>query len=652
MLVHMVVLISSSVASIVLFKIKPLDINTNNTEMNIIIILLTTIGIPFFVLSTSSTNFQKWYSLIQKDSPYHLYSLSNTGNLLALVGYGLVVEVLLGLQNQILLWNILYGVAVIIGLFIGITVYYKLNTTNFEDTKEQTNKSEKESISCKRKIYWIIISFIPCSLMIATNTVLGNVVNINEIHYFWILPLAIYLVAYIIAFSKLKLPDIAVCEKVTVWLMIVILRIIFVEGNSFIYIVSMLALFMICLVCNLYIVKDTPNKYSLTEFYLYISIGGALGGIFASMISPLVFSNVYEYPIIIVMFLFLMLFKHKKDNIKVFQLEQWEYLGLSLVGISLVVLNGISTDIVFPLCLLIMAYIIRSMYVHQKLRFAALAILILSTSVFDHAILQNYVYQTRNFYGIKTVKNSEYVDKSGSKHELVNLFVGSTLHGSQFEKGSQNEFEALSYYNRDGSTVGRFFTANRSKIKTVGVIGLGVGVLSSLGDEGQTWKYFEIDPQVIDIAKNKKYFTMMAKYQPQVITGDARVTLQAEKDKYYDVLVLDAYSGDMIPASLLTEQAVELYKSKLKDDGIMLFHITNRQVDLKPVLSTVSDALGVKCYVDTIPSIGTVVAATSVWVMLTNNTDLVSKNWVNIEKYKNFEPWTDDKYSLAQVLNN
>mgnify|MGYP003615079382 FL=1 len=652
MRVHVVLLIASALFSFLFFTIKSFTVNTSSPSMDILLILLSTIGVPFFVVSTSSTNFQRWYGVTYKERPYHLYSLSNGGNLLALIGYGLLVEVLFGLKSQILIWNILYAAAVAIGVYIGMRVYRNLGARDFIDVTEQSAESAKETIGFKRKMIWLWLSFIPCGLMIATNTVLDNTVNVNHIHYFWILPLAIYLIAYIIAFSRFKFFDTSVYEKVALWLSITMVGILFLPVHSYVYIVAMLALFMVSLVCNIYLVQDAPPESNLTEFYLYIAIGGALGGIVASIMAPLVFNNVYEYPIIILMFLFTMLGKHRENKVELFPIEPWEYSILFVALLCIVLLNGLSVKVTGALGLfcLFVSFTVRRLYIYPKSRLVSLVILVLFTVTFNHVLLRHIDYQARNFYGIKTVKKNDYIDKEGNKHQLVHLVVGNTLHGSQFEKGSTYEFEALTYYDRAGSTVGRFFTANKDKVRRVGVVGLGVGTLSAVSDVGQEWRYFEIDPQITAIARNTNYFTMMDRYQHEIVMGDARVTLQAEKDQYYDVLVLDAYSGDMIPANLLTKEAVELYQRKLKDNGILMFHISNRQFELKPVMSTVAEAIGVDCYVDTAPSKGTVVKTDSVWVMMTNNKDFVSDTWAKIEKYPHFELWTDDKYSIASVL--
>lgn len=648
--VHLGLLISSAIFSIAYFQMKNFTVNTSSPSLDIVLILLATIGIPYFVVSTSATNFQRWYNLTYKESPYHLYSLSNTGNLVALIGYGLVVEVLLGLRNQILLWNIIYSIMVAIGVFIGIKVYNKLKEDNFEEVKELRYKDKQEKIGFKRKRYWLLLSFIPCSLMIATNTVLDARVNVNSIHYFWILPLAVYLIAYIIAFSKLKLFDISVYEKIAFWLLIIILGILFMPFSNVIYVVSMVALFMVSLICNLYLVKDVPSASNLTEFYLYIALGGALGGVFASIFAPLVFNNVYEYPILVVIFLFTIFFKYRNDKTKQFKIEKWEVSIVFLLGFGIVILNGISIKSIYLLVILFILIEFRRLFSSPKTRLLSLVTLVFFTSFIGFVLLKNIDYQVRNFYGIKTVIQNDYIDESGNKHQLKNLIVGNTLHGTQFAKGSKYEFEALTYYDRTGSTIGRFLTTNIDRVKTIGGVGLGIGILTGLSTEGQEWKYFEIDPQILEIAKNSLYFTMMKKFKPEVVIGDARITLKSEKDKYYDVLVLDAYSGDIIPASLLTKEAVELYKSKLKDDGIIFFHISNNQFDLKPVLSTVAEAMGIDCYVDTSKLKGSVVAVDSEWVMLTNNKDLVAKSWKKIEKYPKFKIWTDDKYSLSTVL--
>ncbi|MBP1920613.1 fused MFS/spermidine synthase [Youngiibacter multivorans] len=652
MKVHMILLIFSAIFSFVFFKVRNFTVNTNSPSWDVIRILLSTIGIPFFAVSTSSTNFQKWYSLDQKESPYHLYSLSNSGNLIALIGYGLVVEVVFGLKNQMLLWNILYSIAVAIGVYIGINVYRSLDVSNFVEVSEQVEYGKKEPIGLNRKLYWLLLSFIPCSLMIATNSVLDNVINVNHIHYFWLLPLIIYLIAYIIAFSRIKLLDIQVYEKLAFWSTIVALMILFTKLNIYVYVVSLIALFFISLVCNLYVVKDIPHESNLTEFYMYISIGGALGGVFASIIAPLIFNNVYEFPITAAMFLFLIYFGHKKDLIDKLYIEPWECTLLFIAGLSIVILKGMSVISITLLLVLATLYLIRRLFTYSKTRFINLILLIVITSVFDYALLRNNEYMVRNFYGVKTIIKTDYTDKDDEKFELVNLVYGNTLHGSQFEKGSEYEFEALTYYDKEGSTVGRFFTSNNDNIDNVGVVGLGVGILSALSDETQSWKYFEIDPQVIEIAQNPSYFTMMEKHKHEVVLGDARITLEAEEDNSYDVLVLDAYSGDIIPASLLTKEAVELYMSKIKEDGILFFHTSNMQFDLRPVLSKVAETLQVDCYVDTEKSEGIVITSRSEWIMMTNNMQLVPDAWTEIESYPNFEIWTDDKYSISTVMKD
>lgn len=650
MKVHMVLLILSALFSLMFFKVRSFTVNTSSPTLDVIRILLSTIGIPFFAVSTSSTNFQKLYSLNQKESPYHLYSLSNSGNLLALIGYGLVVEVVFGLKNQMLIWNVLYIIAVTIGVYIGINVYRSLDTSNFLEVSEQVEYCKKVPVGLKRKLYWLLLSFIPCSLMIATNSVLDNVINVNHIHYFWLLPLIIYLIAYIIAFSRLKLLDLKVFEKMAFWSTIIAIMILFTKLNIYVYVASMITLFFVSLVCNLYIVKDIPHESNLTEFYMYISIGGALGGVFASIISPLIFNNVYEYPLVAIMFLFTLYFRHKKESIDKFYIESWEYALLFIAGLCIVILKGMSKISIILFLLLFLLYMIRRIFTYQKTRLINLIMLIIITMVFDYALLRNNEYQVRNFYGVKTIINAEYTVKDDKKLELVNLIYGNTLHGSQFEKGSEYEFEALTYYDREGSTIGRFFTTNNENINTVGVVGLGVGILSALSDETQTWKYFEIDPQVIEIAKNPSYFTMMDKFKHEVVLGDARITLQDEEDNSYDVLVLDAYSGDIIPASLLTKEAVELYKSKIKENGILFFHTSNMQFDLRPVLSKVAEILEVDCYVDTNETEGILSPIKSEWIMMTLNRSLVTESWTKIEKFPDFELWTDDKYSISIVM--
>lgn len=646
--VHITLMILSAIFSIMFFKSKQLNVDTNNPSIDLIIILLSNIGIPYFMLSTSSTNFQKWYGLVNEDSPYYLYSISNSGNLLALVGYGLFIEVLFGLKNQILIWNTLYAIMTLSGVYIGVSLYKRLKTNNFNDV-EKHQQIKKEPIKSKRKLYWLILSFIPCSLMTGTNTLLSNVLNVGKINYYWIIPLIIYLLAYIVAFSNMKLLDISIYEKISFYLVMIMMG-TFLISNDYIYLIAMITLFMVSLVCNIYLTKDKPDPSNLTDFYLYIAIGGALGGIFTSLIAPVIFSDIYEYPLILALFIVILFIKHKREKQDIYKIEQWEYSIIFLIMLIFFIMFGLSKNLIIFLVLSLLVFMIRRLYIDTKTRYISLAILFFISIVANYTLLSNLSYQDRNFYCVKRVVNSEYIDENGDAHTVVNLLNGNTIHGSQFEIGSKKEFDALSYYHKDGSTIGRFLSDNKHQIKNVGAVGLGIGILSSMSTEEQVWKYFEIDPQVVEIAKNPKYFSIVNKCEPEIVVGDARITLKEETDKSYDVLILDAYSGGLISTNLLTIEAIDLYKSKIKDDGILFFHITNNHYDLKPVLSKASEQLEISCYIDSNSSIDNVTKVKSEWIMMTNNKEIVSDNWAEINKYNDFKLWTDDKHSISTIL--
>lgn len=649
--VHIIILLAGTVLSFLFFNIREFQINTNNPTLDLIFILLSTIAFPFFVLSTSTTNFQKWYSSISNENPYYLYSLSNAGNLIALISYGLVIEVFLGFKKQILFWNILLFVASVMGCFIGIIVYKTANkfTPGPRSSEQKNNKVKMGTVlSLNKKFYWLLLSFIPCALMTATNTLLGNTINVVKIPYYWLIPLIVYLLAYIIAFSNIKLFQTNVFEKLAFWASMFAFCVFFIS-NDIAYIISIFALFIISLVCNLYLVEDKPEPYNLTEFYLYIAIGGALGGIFATLAAPLIFTNVYEYLLILAIFLILMLYKHKKENIKTLNIEQWEYSIIFAAVLLVVIINGISYKLLAVLLIFFFFFIIRSIYVYQQTRFLSIFLLFSVIISFNYAFFKNIVYQARNFYCIKQIMKTDYIDENNKHYDIIKLLDGNTVHGQQFAAGSDREFEGISYYHKD-SAIGRFLTENKNKIKNIGVVGLGIGVLSVYSTESQNWTYFEIDPQIIEIAKNKEFFSIVDKYKPNIIQGDARITLKEQEDKYSDVLILDAYSGGLIPTSLLTIEAIELYKSKLKDDGILMFHISNNQYDLKPVLSKAAEYIGMKCYIDSFNSRISSIYSTSEWVMMTNNNDYVNEYWKEINKYDSFKLWTDDRHSILTIL--
>ena len=670
--VHMGLLVISVICSFLFFRVSSFAVDTNAPAVDVVLILFSTIGVPFFVVSTSSTNFQRWYDLYLKESPYHLYSLSNFGNLAALIGYGIVVEVLFGLRNQILLWNVLYSIAVAFSIAIAFRVYRSLDeavlvkqsepaadelsgvgseTAPDEDPGQSgTTNGEGAPVLRSTKIYWTLLAFIPSALMIATNSVLDNVVNVNHIHYFWLLPLIIYLMAYIIAFSRLDLGSIHIYEKLSLWSAVTAVLLLFSGANMAVYAVSMITLFMVSLTCNLYIVKSAPDASNLTEFYMFIAIGGALGGVFASLLAPMIFPNVYEYSLLVFLFLFVLAYQRRLDRKENLALSIPEH-GLVFLGVFASLLwGGVSVKTVTVWLVLGILYLFRRLLSYNRTRFLNVGFLLLIVLGSSFFLLKDTGVHVRNFYGIKRVTRGLIIPKDGEPLEMVSLINGNTLHGSQFAKGTPYEFEALAYYDKAGSTVGKFFTEHREEIQNVGIVGLGVGSMSALSEPDQKWTYFEIDPQVIEIARDQKSFTMLAKYQHEVVPGDARITLEEEADGIYDVLVLDAYSGDLIPASLLTREAIELYLDKIKEDGILFFHISNRQYDLRPVLSKAAETLGIPCYHDTDRSEGVLYPVPSEWIMMTRNEALAGDSWVETPKYPDFRLWTDDRYSLTTIL--
>ena len=511
--IHILLLSVSIIITFLFFKKPQVVINTNNRLwINFYIVQRLE---SFFLYYLRLNKFSKNGTTKFNESPL-FYSKQYRKYTAKWVYY--CYEVLLGLNHTVTLFNIIYTITAVISVIVVLNIYKSFNHNSLEETIE-SHDVKKEQISSNRILYWIILSFIPNALMIATNTILYNQINVNSIHYFWILPLMIFLTAYIIAFSKLKLLDTDIYERLALWACIMVLLLIFYSTTIFIYIISMFALFIICLVCNIYLVQDKPNASNLTEFYLYISIGGALGGVFSSIISPLIFNDVYEFPLMIAAFILLMFNKHRKDKILEFTVQKWEYDLVFLLLFIIIIINGISLNLIqlSYIIIIVLAYRMRRLYMFVNSRRNTIILLLVTTSLISFAMLRKVEYKERNFYGVKTITKSEYIDDNDNKHTIIHLISGNTVHGSQFSKGDEFEFEAISYYDSTGSTVGRFFNQNSNKINTVGVVGLGIGTLSALSNENQEWKYFEIDPQVIEIAQDEEYFTILNRFNHEVI---------------------------------------------------------------------------------------------------------------------------------------
>ncbi len=543
--------------------------------------LLSAIGLPIFLISTTSPLLQKWFtrtSHVSAKDPYFLFAVSNAGSLLALISYPLLLEPNIKLSRQSWLWVV--GFVVFLVLNLGCVVLLWKSSRPEKDPVVQ-----KTPLLFKRRLYWILLAFIPSSLLFGVTSYITT--EIAPTPLLWTIPLALYLMTFVLAFARKTL----LSERVTstalgglALLLTLVLSANATEPTTAIVLLHLCFFFAAALVCHGKLASDRPGATRLAEFYLCVAIGGMLGGLFNALIAPIVFKTLVEYPLVVVLACLMRPSETTVDSSRDRLLDFLLPVGAGVVTVTLVFLinqydvrPAVAVAIVFGIPLVMINHRFRS----RPVRFAlALGAVMLASVVYTET--QNRtLHDERNFFGTLSVR----LDPSGATHTLLH---GNTIHGRQFVNPSL-QTEPLSYFHREGP-LGQIFDAfNQNPASpNVAIVGLGAGSMACYARPEQRWTFYEINPAVISIAQNTNYFTYLQKCAvgpTQIILGDARLQLQNAPDNHYGLIVLDAFNSDAIPVHLLTQEAISLYTSKLATGGMLAFHISNRSLRLNSVLA-------------------------------------------------------------------
>ncbi len=554
-------------------------------------LFVLSIGLPFFALSGNGPLLQAWFSKTDHahaSDPYFLYGASNFGSLLALLSYPFLIEPSFALSSQGVFWS--FGYLVLIGSVIGSAVLLwcaraQPQALNVNDVQNNV----VGSVSWADRLYWIGLTFVPSALLIAvTNNI---TTDIAAGPFIWIIPLSLYLVTYIITFQRQPvLPHGLMVGLLPFAVVLLLFTVLFPVASYWLVflIIHLSAFFIMTMVCHGRLVQLRPASSQLTEFYLWMSFGGMLGGVFASLIAPQIFSSHVEYPLMIVLAT-LALGRLPKLNIEGYY-KIIPVVGFVLLVVTLISLPGELYDInltkVPKAYILISLFLLVAVIITRKntVWFAGMvaATFLASSQMLATSDKESY----RGFFGVNYV--SVTPDK---KHRL--LTHGTTLHGAQRLDG-QNPPEPLTYYQRQGPFADSLrLLREGQKLNRVGVVGLGAGSLACYKQPHEKWTFFEIDPLVVKIARDPSKFTFLSSCAPrsEIITGDARITLKQDPHSDYDFLIIDAFSSDVVPVHLLTIEAIQEFMQKLNEDGVLLLHISNRNMDLAPVVSALANKL-------------------------------------------------------------
>ena len=578
-------------------------------------VLAVTAGLPFFALAANGPMLQRWLASTQHRAardPYFLFAASNGGSLLGLLAYPLVAERLLGLTDQGTLWSVGYGLAAALVVLSAVALWRRPageqplpvagGSTDAIAASLPGGGIRAAPVDTRRRLLWLALAAVPSSLMLGTTSFITR--DLAPVPLLWVVPLALYLLTFVVAFSPWTN-----AARLTVWgrrllpaTTILVAYSLLISAQSpldLLLIVHLVGLVVAGLMLHGRLAADRPDPAHLTEFYLWVALGGAIGGVFNAVIAPLVFPGLVEYPLAIVAACLLRPNPPKKrpDFLEFFTRRaaptRWMDLGAPLLlggFVALALWGSTGTDA----ALRVIAGFALGLTVNmarRPLRFALAlgAVFVAVTAVGlgrDHTL-----ERSRSFFGVYHVDSVH----GGRVHEL---FSGTTLHGS--ERFGAGPPRPLSYYAPAGPVGQAFAELPRRATENSAAIGLGSGSLACYERPGGSFTFYEIDKDMVRIARDTRLFRFLSDcaVKPRVVLGDGRRSLERVRPRSHGVIFVDAFNSDAIPVHLITKEAVRLYLTRITPGGALLFNLSNRYLNLEPVLGNVARDLGLTCRIE------------------------------------------------------
>ena len=653
-----------------------------NPAVQILLLLTACLGLPYFVLSSTGPLVQHWFSRAKPGvSPYRLYALSNVGSLLALVSYPFLFEAHFTRKAQALLWAVGFGGYVMGCAYCALKLWKLDSTTGSGSDKKDASAEIRPSVLVR--LLWLLLPACASVLLLAVTNKLC--IDVAVIPFLWVLPLAVYLLTFIIAFDS---PRWYLRFAFTFALIAALGGLCWMLFNGsdlpikWQIVVYLVSLFVCCMVCHGELYRLRPHPSQLTGYYLMISAGGALGGCFVALVAPTYLTDYYElhWGLLACGILFVIACIRDKEG---YSQRVWRWLACLLMVVTLVGLDFgmaalIERDpaaaatfksmrmwIWVLIALLIGLWALRGRFrVFKAWRFFAglwLCIEVVGLAVALHLHYESadkqITYRSRNFYG--TLKVAAYNADDPLSHYLL-LQHGRITHGIQFLDPTQSKIPTT-YYSRD-SGIGLAMRALPAGGRRMGLVGLGTGTLAAYGEAGDYLRIYEINPEVERIAKTEFTYLSNCPAKVDIVLGDARLSLERETAENFDLLVLDAFSSDSIPVHLLTAEAFQLYERHVKTNGIIAVHVSNHYLNLEPVVENVAKQF--KYRLATIEFEGGDEedeesewwAYNSTWMLLTHDPKLFEAPAIHnatIPPKTNgvaIRLWTDDFASLFQIL--
>jgi len=605
---HVVLLLASLVVLPIVPGAQWKPTGSENPSWLILGMLAVTIGLPYFLLSSTSPLVQAWFARrFPGASPYRLFALSNLASMLALLGYPFLLEPWTATRAQAWGWSFGYALFVGLGAAAGFASLRSPAAAAMgpRDAAPVAGAGDDTPPTLARQLLWIGLAAMGSVMLLAVSNHITQ--DVAAVPLLWIVPLSLYLLTFILCFDgtgwykrDIFLSMLAAALGVMAWTQAdpkLRFELAIQIG------VFCIGLFLACMFCHGELVRLKPSPRYLTRFYLMVALGGALGSVLVGIVAPLVLPAHFE-------------------------------LALGLIACALLLVWQVRREPpVFAVLGLIAALVTIGCAVWGVKEF-----------------YEATIYSTRNFYGVLRVQ--EYGVTADSERRT--LIHGGIMHGNQYRSPDMKR-QPTTYYTRS-SGIGRLLEVlhPRKEPLRVGMIGLGTGTLATYGAKGDVYRIYDINPAVIEIAKRD--FSYLADSDATIETpvGDARLVLEREAPQNFDVLAIDAFSSDAIPVHLITSEAIDVYKKHLKPGGVIAFHLTNRFLDLVPVVEALAQAHGMHALWISDEG-GDSGASKSDWVLLSDNTELLNRPELAdfatpIDPRRDWRLWTDDFNNLLQVL--
>ncbi|WP_394843506.1 fused MFS/spermidine synthase [Pendulispora brunnea] len=630
--------------------------------LRLLLLLAVTAGPPFFVLSTSAPLLQGWFASLKTGrDPYVLYAASNAGSVAALTAYPLLVEPLVGLSHQMSYWGYGYCVFILAVAFCAVTLFRAAPPDSMP-----LAVAAEEAVSWKRRVSWFVLAFIPSTYLMGVTTHITT--DVTPIPLFWVFPLLLYLVTFILVFAKKQWVRLEAMDRPLLFGLTLAAIATLLTASAPMALIHLAAFFIATYVCHGRLAANRPAETHLTDFYLWISIGGVAGGFFNALIAPAIFSRITEYPLALVLAaLARRTSKRQDEGTRAAVLDIAIPVAICAAAVAVFVFLGKDrTSVVFRLALGLLALVNYAGRARPR-RFAFGLGAILLASAFHTGALGRSLMVERNFFGVLDVT----VDPTERFHRIIH---GHIVHGLQFIDPARQR-EPLAYYHRKGP-LGDVFDvyAPRLKGKSVAVVGLGAGAVAAYAQPDQTWTFYEINPAVVRVAEDRRYFTFLSDAFPDernlhIEVGDARLRMGDAAEGAYSLIILDAFSSDAIPVHLLTQEAVALYAKKLTPDGLLAFHISNQYLKLNKQMPSLARANGLAIVeridvTDMDEAEGRSAAAeeymSSEWVVMSKDPAALdallaretpkNREWKRLEAKSETAPWSDDYSNILGVF--